>query len=110
MPETTFVNKPVLVNIREENFTVDVRAAEEELTSRTKAIIDVHLYGHLATMTEMLALAKRHNLKVIEDCVQATGAEVAVKNVGALCDIGCFSFYPTNFFWCCRRWGRGGHK
>ena len=77
MPETTFVNKPVLVDIREEDFTVDDRAAKEELPPRTKAILAVHLYGHLAAKTEILALAKKHHLKVTEACAQATGVEVS---------------------------------
>ena len=62
---------------------------------KTKAIIPVHLYGHPCDMKKICKIAKKHKLKIIEDCAQAQGAEFNGKNVGSFGDAGCFSFYPT---------------
>lgn len=67
---------------------------EEALTSATKAIIPVHLYGQAAQMDEVMAFAKKHSLFVIEDCAQAHGATFRGKKVGTFGDVACFSFYP----------------
>lgn len=87
--------RPVFVDIREEDYTIDVQSIEAAITPRTKAIIAVHLYGHPAQMSEIVYLAKKHNLKVIEDCAQAVGSEYSGQKAGSIGDIGCFSFYPT---------------
>lgn len=87
--------KPVFVDIREKDYTIDVSAIEAAITPGTKAIIAIHLYGHPAQIEEIAALAKKHNLKLIEDCAQAAGAEYSGRKVGSIGDIGCFSFYPT---------------
>jgi dTDP-4-amino-4,6-dideoxygalactose transaminase len=86
--------KTVFVDIDPQTFTMDVNAIEAAITPKTKAIIPVHLYGQPADMDPILAIAKRHNLVVVEDACQAHGAEYKGKRVGSLGDMGCFSFYP----------------
>lgn len=76
-------------------FGVDTIAIEAKITSRTKAIIPVHLYGQVCDMDPLLALAREHKLVVIEDCAQAHGATYKGRLAGTMGDIGCFSFYPT---------------
>src|SRR5690606_10622351 len=75
-------------------YTLDVDDVRRRLTSRTAAIIAVHLYGHPCNMDGLMALAQASGLKVIEDCAQAHGAEYHGTRVGALGDAGTFSFYP----------------
>lgn len=70
------------------------KGLEEALTPNTKAIIPVHLYGQTAQMDEVMAFARKHNLKVVEDCAQAHGATFKGQYAGTFGDIGCFSFYP----------------
>ncbi|HLF28174.1 MAG TPA: DegT/DnrJ/EryC1/StrS family aminotransferase [Anaerolineae bacterium] len=86
---------PVLVDIDPQRYTLDPRCLERAITPRTKAIIPVHLYGAPADLDPILAMAKRRNLKVIEDCAQAHGATYRGKRVGAWGDMAAFSFYPT---------------
>ena len=85
---------PVFVDVKASDFNIDVDLIERAVTKKTKAILPVHLYGQPADMTEILALAAKHGLRVIEDACQAHGAEYQGKRVGALGDAGCFSFYP----------------
>jgi dTDP-4-amino-4,6-dideoxygalactose transaminase len=85
---------PVLVDI-DEGMTLDPAHLEGAVTTRTRAIVPVHLYGQPADMAPILALAKRRGLRVIEDACQAHGAEVDGRRVGTLGDAGCFSFYPS---------------
>lgn len=87
--------EPLLVDIDPVRYTLDPVALETALTSRTKAVIAVHLYGQAADMDAVLTIARRHGLKVIEDCAQATGALYKGRRLGTLGDVGCFSFYPT---------------
>jgi len=87
--------RPVFVDICPDTFLMDVTLLEEAITTKTKAIIPVHLYGQAVDMDPLLAIAKKHKLLVIEDCAQATGALYKGKRVGSLGDMGCFSFYPT---------------
>lgn len=87
--------KPVLVDIDPDTYTMDVNQVEQAITSRTRAILPVHLYGHPADMGPILELARIYNLKVIEDACQAHGAEYSGKRTGSLGDVGCFSFYFT---------------
>lgn len=77
-----------------DTYTLSVDDAEKRITDKTKAIIAVHLYGHPCDMDRIIDLANRHGLKVIEDSAQAHGAEYKGKRVGAIGDIGTFSFYP----------------
>jgi len=84
---------PVLVD-HDDFFMMDVSKIEAKITSKTKAIMPVHLYGHMADMDAVLALAKKHNLKVVEDASQAHGARYKGKRAGSMGDCGCYSFYP----------------
>jgi len=114
---------PVLVDIDPDFYTIDPDKIESAITSHTKAIIPVHIYGHPADMDSIVKIAEKHNLKVIEDCAQAHGATYYsgqmsdvrgqkneeshrpvntgrpikryLRKVGSIGDIGCFSFYPT---------------
>ncbi|MEW6137426.1 MAG: DegT/DnrJ/EryC1/StrS family aminotransferase [Thermodesulfobacteriota bacterium] len=85
--------KPVLVDVDPRTWCIDPQLIEEKITPRTKAIMAVHMYGHPCHMDAIMALAKRYNLYVIEDCAEAHGAEVNGKKVGGIGDAGCFSFY-----------------
>jgi dTDP-4-amino-4,6-dideoxygalactose transaminase len=86
--------RPVIVDVREDDALIDPEKIEGAITSRTKAIIPVHLYGQCADMETVCAIARDHSLAVIEDAAQAHGAVYAGKRAGRLGDIGCFSFYP----------------
>lgn len=83
---------PRFVDIRDDIFSLDPPLVEKAITARTKAIVVVHLFGHPAPLEELLAIAKRHQLKVIEDCAQAPGAKYRGNYVGTLGDAGIFSF------------------
>ena len=96
---------PVFADILPDSFNIDPAAIEACITAKTRAIIPVHLYGHPARMDEILPIARRHNLAIIEDCAQAFGATVLDRRVGSMGDIGCFSFYPTKVLGC---YGDGG--
>ena len=87
--------KAVLVDIDPKDYNIDPAKIEKAITSKTKAIIPVHLYGQSADMKAIMAIAKKHNLKVIEDAAQAIGTEFQGKRVGTIGDIGCFSFFPS---------------
>ena len=84
----------VFVDVRPDTFNLDTGRIEEKITRETKAIIPVHLYGQPADMDPIMDLAKRYDLKVIEDAAQAHGAAYKGKKVGGIGDAGCFSFYP----------------
>jgi len=86
---------PVFVDIDRHTLNIDVSKIEERITQKTKAIIVVHLFGQPADMDEILALAKKYDLKIIEDCAQAFGAVYKDRPVGSIGDAGCFSFYPS---------------
>src|SRR5260370_3655116 len=87
--------RTVFVDIDPQTFNIDPAAIESRITPKTRAILLVHLYGQPADMDAILDLARRHHLVVIEDAAQAHGAEYKGRRVGAIGDIGCFSFYPT---------------
>lgn len=86
--------RPVFVDIREDTMVMDPDVLEAAITSRTRAIIPVHLYGQPCEMDRIVEIARRHGLKVIEDAAQAHGARWQGKRAGSLGDIACFSFYP----------------
>ncbi len=85
---------PVFVDIDPRTLTMDPRAIEAAITPRTRAILPVHLYGLMADMQAIRAVASRHGLVVIEDAAQAHGAERDGKRAGSYGHMGCFSFYP----------------
>ena len=85
---------PVFVDINPVSYTIDSAKIEAAITGKTKAIIPVHLYGQVADMDPIMAIARKHGLIVIEDAAQAHGAEYKGKRVGGIGDIGCYSFYP----------------
>jgi perosamine synthetase len=85
--------KPVLVDVEKDTGNIDPKKIEDKITKKTKAIMVVHLYGHPANMDPILSLAKKYNLKIIEDAAEAHGAEYKGKIVGGLGTVGCFSFY-----------------
>ena len=87
--------KPVFVDINPDTFNIDPDKIEAAITPKTKAIIPVHLYGQPCEMDKIMDIAKRHNLRVIEDCCQAIGATYKGQMVGSFGDFGCLSFYPT---------------
>lgn len=84
----------VFVDSNTDTYTIDVSKIEERITSKTKAIIPVHLYGLPVEMDELMALAKHYNLRVIEDCAQAHAAEYKGKRIGTFGDFATFSFFP----------------
>lgn len=86
---------PVFVDVDPNTLNMDVAQLEEKITSRTKGIIPVHIFGQMADMDPILALAQKYNLKVIEDAAQAIGAEYKGHKAGSLGDAGTFSFFPT---------------
>ncbi|MDP5339195.1 MAG: DegT/DnrJ/EryC1/StrS family aminotransferase [Nodularia sp. (in: cyanobacteria)] len=87
--------KPIFVDIDTDTFNIDLQQVAAAITPKTKAIIPVHLFGQPVDMTALMAIAQVHNLAVIEDCAQATGASWNDQKVGSIGHIGCFSFYPT---------------
>lgn len=87
--------KPVFVDIQPDSFNIDSKLIENAITSRTKAIIPVHLFGQCADMAAINEIAKRKKVRVIEDACQAIGAVQQGKRAGLLGDTGCFSFFPT---------------
>jgi dTDP-4-amino-4,6-dideoxygalactose transaminase len=86
---------PVFVDNLADTYNIDPAKIAEKITSNTKAIIPVHLYGLPAEMDEVMAIAKKHGLKVLEDCAQAHGATYRGQKVGTLGDAATFSFYPS---------------
>ncbi|MCG8579760.1 MAG: DegT/DnrJ/EryC1/StrS family aminotransferase [Bacteroidales bacterium] len=102
--------KPVFVDVDKDLFTIDVKQIEASVTPNTKAIVPVHLYGQCANMEQILTIASKHDLFVIEDTAQAIGAEYTfsngdVKKAGTMGDIGCTSFFPSKNLGC---YGDGG--
>lgn len=101
---------PVLVDVNPDTFDIDVKAVEKHITPKTKAIVPVHLFGQCADMESLMALAKKHNLYVIEDVAQAIGADYRFSNgssqkAGTIGTIGCTSFFPSKNLGC---YGDGG--
>ena len=86
--------KPVFVEVDPETALLDTEKIEDAITPRTKAIIAVHLYGQMAPMDKVCEIARKHNLRVLEDAAQAHGAVYKEKRAGSWGDAGCFSFYP----------------
>src|SRR5215216_5630799 len=87
--------RPVFVDVDERTYTIEPELLEAAITPRTKAIMPVHLYGRMADMAAIMAVAERHGLPVIEDCAQAHGAQLGGRVAGSIGVCGCFSFYPS---------------
>ncbi len=97
---------PVFIDSNISTYNIDVNKIEKRITSKTKAIIPVHLYGQSADMDDLMKLGKKYNLSVIEDAAQAIGAQYKDgKFVGTIGNIGCFSFFPSKNLGC---FGDGG--
>lgn len=96
---------PVFVDIDAQTYNLDLNQVAAAITDRTKAIMPVHLFGQPVDMTRLMAIAQAHDLIVIEDCAQATGATWQGQKVGSFGHVGCFSFYPTKNLGAC---GDGG--
>ena len=87
--------KPVFVDILKDNFTIDPDDIENKITKKTRAIIPVHLYGHVAFVEELSDIAKKYNLPIIEDSAQSLGSTYKKKHTGTFFELGCFSMYPA---------------
>lgn len=87
--------KPVIVDVGDDDWCISPVAIEKAITTKTKAIIPVHLYGQVCKMDVIMEMARKYNLKVIEDCAEAHGAEFNGQKVGSFGDIGCFSFFAN---------------
>ncbi len=101
---------PVLVDVNQDTFNIDIDSIERNITSKTKAIVPVHLFGQCADMERIMAIAKKHNLYVIEDTAQAIGADYSFSDgrnfkAGTIGTIGCTSFFPSKNLGC---FGDGG--
>jgi dTDP-4-amino-4,6-dideoxygalactose transaminase len=95
---------PVMADLDTESFQIDPEDVERKITKRTKALMPVHIMGQPCNMQRIMEIAKKYNLKVIEDSCQALMAEYQGKLVGLICDVGCFSLQSSKVF-CC---GEGG--
>ena len=87
--------KPVFVDADRDTWNIDVTKIEDKITSRTKAIIPVHIFGNPCNMSAIQKIANKHNLYIIEDAAEAHGAEYKGKKVGSFSSIGCFSFFAN---------------
>ena len=96
---------PVFVDVDIDTYNIDPEKIEEKITDKTKAIMPVHIFGQPCDMDSINKIAKKYNLKVIEDACQAIGAEYKGKMIGGISDIACFSFFPTKNLGCA---GDGG--
>ncbi len=95
---------PIPIDIEKDTWQMDVKKIEEKINDKTKAIMVVHLFGHPVDMDPVLTLAKKYNLKIIEDCAESHGVEYKGKKVGSIGDIGAFSFFANKTITC----GEGG--
>lgn len=97
--------KAVFVDIDPRTFNIDVEQARRAITPKTKALLPVHLFGQPADLTPLLALAKAHQLHLVEDCAQSFGADIQGVKTGAMGDVAAFSFFPSKNLGC---YGDGG--
>lgn len=97
--------RPVFVDVEKDTYCMDSKKIEKCITPRTKVILPVHLHGKAAKMEEIVEVAEKHSLWVVEDACQSHGAEINGRRTGSIGTIGCFSFYPTKNIGC---YGDGG--
>lgn len=97
--------KPIFVDVDIDTFNIDVTKIESKITSKTKAIMPVHIFGQSSDMDDINKIAKKYKLLVIEDACQAIGGKYKGRNIGSLGDVACFSFFPTKNLGCA---GDGG--
>ena len=93
--------KVVFVDIEKDTYNIDPQSFEKAITKKTKAVIPVHIYGQPANMDEIISIARKHGIKVVEDAAQAHGSRYKGRRVGSLGDVACFSFYPTKSLGAC---------
>ena len=91
---------PVFVDVDPDTFNMDVAQIEKAITPRTRCLLPVHLYGQPCDMDPLMELARRHHLRVVEDCCQAIGATYKGRQVGTIGDAGCLSFFPSKNLGC----------
>ncbi len=96
--------KPVFVDSTRDTWNIDVNKIEEKITKKTKIIMPVHIYGHPCDMDQIMKIARKYHVYVVEDAAEAHGAEYKEKKVGGIGDVGCFSFYGNKIITC----GEGG--
>ena len=96
--------RPIPIDIDKDGWVIDVSLLEKNINKKTKAIMVVHLFGHTVDMDPVMQIAKKYNLKVVEDCAEAHGVEYKGKKVGSIGDFGCFSFFSNKTITC----GEGG--
>ena len=89
---------PVLVDVNYDDMNISLDSIKQNITSKTKAILPVHIAGKICKMTQIKKIAKKNNLLLIEDCAHAIGTKLNNKHAGTFGSIGCFSFYPTKNF------------
>jgi len=104
VPSFTFVSganaiastgaKPIFADILKENFTIDPESIIKKITKKTKAIMPVHLYGHISSIDRIREIAKKHNISVVEDAAQSLGSTFKGKQTGTFFELGCYSLYP----------------
>jgi dTDP-4-amino-4,6-dideoxygalactose transaminase len=97
--------KPVFVDIDPKTFNIDPSGIEKAITSKSRAVLPVHLFGQPADMAVIESICKRHNLIIVEDCAQSFGAAIKGRMTGAIGEFGCFSFFPSKNLGC---YGDGG--
>ena len=97
--------KLVFCDINPANYTIDINDLKKRITKKTKLILPVHLYGIPSSMKEIIRIAKKNNIKIVEDCAQAHGSKINNKHMGTFGDIGAFSFFPSKNLGC---FGDGG--
>ncbi len=87
--------KPILTDITEDNFNMNINEVEKKINTRTKALIVVHLYGQSCDLAKLLKICKKYNIPIIEDCSQSAGSFYKNKRLGSIGLLSCFSFFPT---------------
>lgn len=91
---------PIFVDVRSDTYCINTDLIEQKITSRTKAVLPVHFYGHSCDMDALRAICKKHNLYLITDCAQSAGTEFKGERSNTLGDVSCFSFFPTKNLGC----------